>query len=284
MQHLAEVIRESMSKGSISAARKHLEYLDIDTGKLSEAQILDSYYLPALTDERNMPDFQVCDAERKAQAERYIAFDWPRRCDFKITIEKDALGNTVDPYIELGKSGITGKYADMQLDNYSINYPEQKKVYDWIMQHDNKWMFMSGSPGTGKTHLAIGVLRRRIMSQKTGCYVTAFDMLKNCIMDYNGDGGQLVRYETVDCLVVDECEKFWATKSENDRNIFFDIIEKRYSARRQTICITNAEKDEMIARMGETHLNPMISRFKEMGNVLYMNWTDYRGILNLENK
>jgi DNA replication protein DnaC len=140
---------------------------------------------------------------------------------------------------------------------------------------------MLGKNGTGKTHLAISVLKAL-----GGVIYTAYEIGVNLRESYNGGG--IREYEALDelcsvpLLVIDEVEKL--KDSEAKQNWMSHVIGKRYNRMLPIIIIANCHLANDCAAVKkpcssclEYHLeNDVISRITEDGIIMNFNSGDYR--------
>jgi len=170
---------------------------------------------------------------------------------------------------------LTEVQKEMKLDSYKCKTNHQKEVFNWINLNLDKWMFLIGSTGSGKTHLATGIYKYQKAKGKNCHYTSNLEMLRNCIGNFINEG--IIRgYEDYDLLVIDEAEKFWRTQKENEINVFFEIINKRHANKKQTIIISNYNWDELIEVIGKQNKEPLERRFSERGKVINCDWGCYK--------
>jgi len=150
-------------------------------------------------------------------------------------------------------------------------------------------MILCGSAGSGKTHLAIGIIRRiierSIEDESNGkrydshyCkYVKTAEMLRKVKDTYRNDSKSsedsvISSFVRPDFLIVDELGVQFG--SDTEKNILFDIINGRYESMKPTILISNLGMEGLSEYAGER----VIDRMKENGGkLLIFNWESYRG-------
>ena len=189
------------------------------------------------------------------------------------------------------------RFKDCSFDNYIIKNDEQQKAFnkvcEYIKNSDIKKsgnnLILSGSVGTGKTHLAIAVIRYTIeygektdyeldYSQYSNPYYSKYCTISEIITDarfamsYGGDKSSLTKYYDYKWLVIDEIGR--QTGSDNEQNILFEVLNKRYNNVLPTILITNETGDSLKKYLGTA----LIDRMIETGSVFVnMTWESYRG-------
>lgn len=107
-------------------------------------------------------------------------------------------------------------------------------------------LFIHGDCGTGKTHLAVGLLLRWYaynginLKRAGGIFLPVpelFFELKRCYERKEGEGEVLDKYSAASMLVMDD---FGAERiSEWSRQVFYLIIDRRYRENKQTIFTSN---------------------------------------------
>jgi DNA replication protein DnaC len=148
-------------------------------------------------------------------------------------------------------------------------------------------LFM-GPPGIGKTHLAVGIIKRLIRLKSVPCLFRTFpDLLKEIQMSYNpvSHSSELSLMQPVletDVLVLDELGA--QTPSTWVKETVGYILNSRYNDNRVTILTTNYIDDEnfqdknkglgqtLVDRIGSS----MRSRLYEMCKTVIMTGEDYR--------
>lgn len=112
-------------------------------------------------------------------------------------------------------------------------------------------LFISGPPGTGKTHLAAAISNRLLSQGKPAICMTMIDLLgriKHTFNESESDEWEVLRiYKTVPLLVIDDMGKEppteWAVST------VYNIINARYEAYLPTIITTNYTAEDLIKRM-----------------------------------
>jgi len=184
---------------------------------------------------------------------------------------------------KLMSMNIEERFFKATLDNFDAYNDELlkhlKTCRDFAAHPDGK-LVMIGENGNGKTHLAIGVLRKL-----GGVIYTAFEIGANLRRSYNGDTREHKVFEelcTVPLLVIDEVEKI--KDSESKQNWMSHVIGKRYNRMLPIILIANChaqknckEQIKPCPRCLEYHLeNDVLSRIIEDGIIMEFNSPDYR--------
>lgn len=178
-------------------------------------------------------------------------------------------------------SGVPARFHDAGLKNFSAETDEQRKakaaVAGWLREFAPGWrtLLMSGSLGTGKTHLVCALANNLISAGRSVRYTTMAAMLGDIKRAYSTDGmteaGQVGRYVTDwDLLILDEADVMRGT--ENDLGLIFAVINGRYNALKPVVLVSNQPVD----RLGEFLGERTVSRLAENASVVVCNWQSYR--------
>lgn len=145
-------------------------------------------------------------------------------------------------------------------------------------------MILLGKPGSGKTHLAVGVLREVVkrnvardpmflsLLSRFVVVPELLDKLRERIND-SSIPDPLPRLVEAPVLVLDDLGREKASEWVADR--LYVLINARYNAERQTIVTSNSELSELAARGYEA----MISRLRDGAAVVKITASDYRKAL-----
>lgn len=136
---------------------------------------------------------------------------------------------------------------------------------------------LTGSPGTGKTHLACALL---FEAQKQGYSAFFINIRKlfKVVRDTWREGSAksesevIDRYANLDLLVIDEIGV--QAKSENERNILYDVLNGRYENGKPTILLSNETMPAIKEIIGARSYD----RLREGGGKAFdCQWESYRG-------
>lgn len=138
-------------------------------------------------------------------------------------------------------------------------------------------LLLCGRVGTGKTHLACGIVRGVIEQHGvTARYTTVTKLVRSVRDTYapgstDTEGGVIRALVGLDLLVIDECGV--QSGSTHEHNTLFEVMDERYAAMRPTILATNLPVDELAGVLGDR----VIDRVREGGAVMTFDWSSYRG-------
>jgi len=141
-------------------------------------------------------------------------------------------------------------------------------------------LLLIGTPGTGKTQMAVELLRYAVTCKgKTGMFAVSTDIKMTLKSTFGGSGeAEYTRKLTKrGVLVIDEIDWFFGNKDAATEDywtgVFYHIINSRYNYRLDTILTSNRTKDALTALLPE----PVWGRISETGGVVRMeNWTNWR--------
>lgn len=146
-----------------------------------------------------------------------------------------------------------------------------------VSHHSRNMVVLYGTPGSGKTQLAVCVLLRCAQVDGTNfsaVFTTARNMFDNIRSGFDNGGEMLARnrYRGARMLVVDELSN---TKwSEWEQNEFIAMMNERYGKRGSfTILISNDSHKELQRKFGAS----VMSRMEEVGSFIEMSGWSFRG-------
>lgn len=186
----------------------------------------------------------------------------------------------------LGRSGIPARFVDRSFANYVATAPGQKVALGVCRAYAESWpeksaqgasIVLTGSPGTGKTHLACAIGNKVLREHfATVLFATVSAMLRAIKETYRKDS-QRTEQEVIDrlaepnLLIVDEVGV--QVGSEHEKLLMFEVLNERYQNLRPTILISNLSVDELETFLGHR----VMDRYRECGSVLAFDWESHRG-------
>jgi DNA replication protein DnaC len=172
----------------------------------------------------------------------------------------------------LGEASVPPRYRACSRENFEGDFPNYTPA------------FIHGPIGCGKTHLAVALLRERILASKTREYpnvrfVRMVDLLKEIRATFKDDAqvneqDLLIYYGLdVDLLVLDDMgvEKIteWVMQT------LYDLVDKRYVEMKETIITSNIALENFGKLYGDMGLR-LASRIVGMGDILELSGRDRR--------
>ncbi|RNM07730.1 ATP-binding protein [Dickeya undicola] len=150
-------------------------------------------------------------------------------------------------------------------------------IGEWEQIYENgSSLVMTGRPGTGKTHLAVAIMRALIEQHDVDTYMTTAQRIIRAMRDSWRQGSNRTEYEVLsfycekDLLVIDEVGMQHGTDSE--RLLVSEVINTRYERMLPNILISNYTRDEMDGFLGYRAMD----RVMESSAVLVFDWDSYR--------
>lgn len=189
----------------------------------------------------------------------------------------------------ISKSGMRRKYVSCSFESFKVNQHNSYAfscVQDYANNFDQnamrgKGIYLQGSNGTGKTHLAAALAMHLMRKGIPTIFRTANELLLDIRqgIDEDNEDSRLRRYYSVPLLVIDDLGKEKCT--EWSIATLFDIINRRYEDMMPTVITTNYNNAELVKREttrdGDSEtIKAIISRLHEMNQCITMVWDDYR--------
>jgi DNA replication protein DnaC len=186
----------------------------------------------------------------------------------------------------LEKAGIPKRFADKDFSNYRVEHPGQTralmttKAYaaDFGSQKlDGRCLILTGHAGTGKTHLAMAIVKAVLRQGFSARYTTVYECIERIRETWRPDSPQRERevvklFTEVDLLVLDEVGVQYGKESEQVE--MFKILNKRYEGVRPTVVISNLEAEDVSRYLG----GRAFDRLRENdGKVVAFDWESERG-------
>lgn len=187
----------------------------------------------------------------------------------------------------IGGAGIPDRFMDRSLRLYEAETEGQKRAlafaeayaenFDEAMKTGRSAVFI-GKPGTGKTHLAVGIglriMHRDGRSVMFSTVMRAIRRIRNT-WGRNADESEtdaIGALTSVDLLILDEVGIQCGT--ENEKLLIFDVLNERYERRLPTILLSNLGLEDVKQFLGER----VYDRLREDGGeVVTFDWESHRG-------
>jgi len=182
--------------------------------------------------------------------------------------------------------GIPLRFKGKTLETFLPETDDQVQVLQQAREyvadiHDNlatgKCLILVGPPGTGKTHIACGMLYVAVAEQKSGRFATVSEVIRDLRSTWSRDsnvseGDMLDRYVSPRLLVLDEVGCSFGSEAEKVQ--IFNVLNERYNAMRPTIVISNLDINGLKEYLGER----VIDRMRENeGRILVFKGQSWRG-------
>ena len=189
--------------------------------------------------------------------------------------------------LNLESSGIPKRFRDKTFDNFKAENPDSARVLKIARAYADRFderraaggcLVFTGLPGTGKNHLAFAIMEHAIrVHMATAYFTTVIDAVRS-IRETFGQKSETTEREAISKLVSPELlvldEVGVQGGSDYEKNVVFDVFNKRYNAMKPTILISNLTQSELTDYLGER----VIDRMREGGTAtLAFTWESYRG-------
>lgn len=190
--------------------------------------------------------------------------------------------------IEIELQKIPARFRGFSFDHYQAETAAQlftKKICKRFVESfadrkkDCAGLILEGKPGTGKTFLSLIMCQELIKYGFSIKYESSTDFISNLITQRfkseSSYDSNIKQYQEVDFLVIDEISESinkGGMSSETEKQVLFQIINKRYESQLCTLAITNRNKQELINRLGL----PIVDRLSHNGITLAFSWNSYR--------
>lgn len=130
-----------------------------------------------------------------------------------------------------------------------------------------------GLRGTGKSQMAVELIRKSCCDGHQALYTTAMDIfidLRDAYKLQESERAVLLRFQRPSLLVIDEAQERGETPWED--RMLTALIDYRYSQKRDTVLISNLKRAEFEKSMGAS----VISRMVEAGGIIECDWPSFR--------
>lgn len=181
------------------------------------------------------------------------------------------------------RSGIPIRFRGKSFDNFQADTDGKKlaltkcrEFADNFKEHfqQGTTMVLSGSQGTGKSHLALAIAQQ-LMGRASVMYMNTLDAVRAVRDTWRRESEKsenqvLDELGGIGLLIIDEVGVQYGT--EGEQVIMFDIINRRYRDMMPTILLTNLDKDGLKNYLGERSFD----RLRENGIWIAFSWPSYR--------
>ncbi|AQT88734.1 ATP-binding protein [Enterobacter roggenkampii] len=179
-----------------------------------------------------------------------------------------------------GRSGIRERYQNCTFKNYSVENDGQRKALSYAKSWLNNFgsgcacFVFSGSPGTGKNHLAAAIGNALLAQHKSVLIITVADLMTEFKAGFSGgktEAQLMEQMSRVDLLVLDEVGV--QMYSQYEKVILHQIIDRRTAMLKPVGVLTNLKEAELTQAIGERALDRL-----RMGGGLWVNfdWRSHR--------
>ena len=187
---------------------------------------------------------------------------------------------------KLGEAVIPDRFRNRTLGSYVAANDGQRRALAFAKDYAERFdevlakgcgAIFCGKPGTGKTHLAVGIGLHIMQRNRLVLFVTAqrmFCRIKDSWRKGSDESqSDVIRLLTQpDLLILDEIGVQFGSKFEEE--CLFDVMNERYEKRKPTLLLSNKDESEVRALIGER----VYDRLREDGGVIVpFGWGSHRG-------
>lgn len=216
----------------------------------------------------------ICDGEKQREADQ-------RHAEIMGGVsERDRLRAAA-----MREAGIPDRFKDCDVWHWQHGMDQQRRVWDCVRDYctgiehvlaTGQCLVLLGAPGTGKTHLACGIVRHVTEKGGRARYATVLDAIGTIRATYSR-GAERSEEETmaalcdVDVLALDEVGR--QTDTAYEREMLFRILDRRYRETRPTVLVSNLTRDKLAEFLGAA----LADRTREAGGRwLVFDWASQR--------
>lgn len=191
---------------------------------------------------------------------------------FKYTITKQDFDAVFDA------AKIPRRYKMFEIDETNQGWMEKFRFVQNSLETGCLFALVGGG-GTGKTQMAVEIIREMCVRGKSSLYTSAMDVFLAIRETYDNknlsERGVMGLFRKPRLLVIDETQE----RSENawENRLLTWIIDKRYGDMKDTILIANQKPGELESSLGASIVSRMIvSRMNETGGIIDCSWGSFR--------
>lgn len=184
---------------------------------------------------------------------------------------------------KMKRCGIPERFANRSFSNFIADSEEKEYVLDFSKKYAEEFesnpgrcAVFIGTPGTGKTHLAVAIGLDLLSREKSVLFSTAIRAIRR-IKDTWGKSATETESEAVeslvwpDLLILDEVGVQFGSDAE--KILLFDVMNERYERRKSTIILSNLSAEEVKSYLGER----VFDRLREDGGKsIVFKWESHR--------
>lgn len=184
----------------------------------------------------------------------------------------------------IDESNIPSRFLDRRLSNFVADNEGQQHALEACrsyadhfkeMRDIGRSLIFIGLPGTGKTHLAVGIAHEIMFQGYSALYSSVLRALRSVKDGFSTTGESetavVKRLAVPDLLILDEAGITYETDAE--AMILYEIVNQRYEEKKPTLFTSNYTLAELKTVMGER----VIDRLREgEGRIVQFDWDSWR--------
>lgn len=186
----------------------------------------------------------------------------------------------------LGEAGIPERFHTRTLESYITSNAGQRSAFAFAKEYAEcfesakqagRSAIFCGKPGTGKTHLAVGIGLHAMALGKLVLFTTVQRAVRRVKDSWRKDSQEsetdvIDMLVEPDLLILDEIGVQFG--SDFEKNLMFDILNERYEKSRPSLLLSNLTATEVKAFLGER----VYDRLREDGGkCIPFDWASHRG-------
>lgn len=191
----------------------------------------------------------------------------------------------------IGSAGIPERFQDRSLDNFAAVTDDQRYALQAAKEYATGFagnagvtgqsLIFVGKPGTGKTHLAVGIGMHLLRQGRPVLFTTVQRAIRRVRDTWSRESAETETQAVAalvfpDLLILDEVGV--QTGSEFEKNQLFDILNERYETRRPTLLLSNLDVEGVRAYLGDR----IFDRLREDGGrSIAFDWSSHRSAISL---
>lgn len=169
----------------------------------------------------------------------------------------------------LQQAGVGRRFLNATLDNYETTTPAQRKALKKAKAYKfENGLLISGPVGTGKTHLAVSILREALKRDMKCSFVEVPALLDSIRSSFKT--GKAPRGLDATFLVLDDLGAEKVTDWVKEQ--LYLIVNERYLSMQPTVITTNCSLEELEANVSQR----IVSRILDMTDGILLAGDDYR--------
>lgn len=185
----------------------------------------------------------------------------------------------------LQRAGIPARFKDCTLASYVVENAGQKKAHGaavWYVETikeriaEGTGMIFTGQAGTGKTHLSTAIANAIIPLGYSAVFITASDAMRSIKRTYE-PSSLMTESDAIDALVAPALlildEIGMQNRTDHEKQLMFEIINKRYERVKPTILLSNLSSADLKEFLGERIMDRMR---QGGGRMIGFEWDSYR--------
>lgn len=201
----------------------------------------------------------------------------------KKRIEAEAVERRTQALLQ--RAGIPQRFKDCSLANYVAENEGQKNALSkarWFVDTikdrvaEGTGMIFTGQAGTGKTHLSTAIANAIIPLGYSAVFITASDAMRSIKRTYD-PSSLMTESDAIDALVAPALlildEIGMQNRTDHEKQLMFEIINKRYERVKPTILLSNLSSADLKEFLGERIMDRMR---QGGGRMIGFEWDSFR--------